>query len=60
LEFEDSTSPRLLLCQFADKAGNVYSVPLHIRLVVIFLLRKCRGAAGSGLGTLLTFSNAFK
>jgi hypothetical protein len=33
------------------KAGNIYSLPLHICRVVLLLLRQCRGSSGNGPGT---------
>jgi hypothetical protein len=48
LEIAEGTSPRRLNCHCPHKAGNIYSIPLHICRVVLLLLRQCRGAAGLG------------
>jgi hypothetical protein len=55
LKLVEGTSPRGLSYSCADKAGNIYSVPLHICRVVLLLLRQRRGAAGSGLGATIKY-----
>jgi hypothetical protein len=45
LELVESTSPQCLTCQSTDKAGYIYSAPLHICQVAPLLLRKHRGWA---------------
>jgi hypothetical protein len=37
----EGTLPRGVSCPCSDKAGNIYSFPLHIRQVVRFLLNVC-------------------
>jgi hypothetical protein len=49
LELVEGASARGLTYHCADKAGYMYSSPLHICLVVLLLLRQRRGA---GLGKL--------
>jgi hypothetical protein len=39
----------------ADKAGNIYHVPLYIYRVDFLLLRQRRGAAGDGLDTTIKY-----
>jgi hypothetical protein len=45
LELVESTSPQCLTCHCTDKAGYIYSAPLHICQVAPLLLRKHRGWA---------------
>jgi hypothetical protein len=49
LKLSEGASPQGLLGHCADKAGNIYSVPLRICRVALLLLRQRRSAAGNGL-----------
>jgi hypothetical protein len=49
LELAKGESLQGIPCHCTDKAGNSHSVPLHIRRVALFLLRRHSGAAGSSL-----------
>jgi hypothetical protein len=44
-----------LPCHCTDKAGNIFSAPLHIGRVVLLLLRQRRGAAEKGLGSTVKY-----
>jgi hypothetical protein len=55
LEVAEGTSPRGLPCHCTDKAGNIYSDPLHNYRVVLLLLWHRRGAGGNGLGTTIKY-----
>jgi hypothetical protein len=48
LELAEGTPPRGLTYHCPLKAGNFYSSPLNICLVVLLLLRKRRGATALG------------
>jgi hypothetical protein len=38
-----------------NEPGNIYSVFLNTRRVVLLLLRECRSAAGNGLGLMIKY-----
>jgi hypothetical protein len=55
LELAEVTSQRGLPCHCADTAGNIYSVLVYICRVVLHLMRKRRGAAGSRMSITIKY-----
>ena len=55
VELAEGVLSRGLPCHCSGKAGNVYSVPVHIYRVLFLLLRQRRSAAGRSLNTTIKY-----